>query len=335
MGPKAKSLLTALKTIRDGFSDLISAVEEMGKELSDDLASCEATTCAHDEQHDAPRMKTCEKCGQQFESRYPNQHYCSDQCKKQAKDARRYARKTTKVDSARAVSNNVCVICKKTFETTSSSKKCCSDACSKIYRNFTLWRRSHKDKDLDYYLENARYHKQKQPVVCKVCGKEFIPKRKNAVICSRKCQAEAFRQMAKKRWENKPVNAAPTPIVTSSAKPTEPVTTEKKIPPATKTSTCKCCNQSFIHPADTDPRYCKKCLDYYGLQECIAIEKEETEKKTIEKVYKTSRHKVCARCAAFFEDTSPSNARMFCDRCTEIINKKHINNSTRKRKKFH
>ncbi len=44
---------------------------------------------------------------------------------------------------------------------------------------------------------NARAKAKPEPHICKVCGNEFIPPRKDAITCSPKCRQKAYRDRAK------------------------------------------------------------------------------------------------------------------------------------------
>jgi len=69
--------------------------------------------------------KICQACGEIFESRKPNQKYCSPRCGRKARNFQ--AGLSPKVEK-------ICVICGKEFKTQSYNIKTCSPECSLILR---------------------------------------------------------------------------------------------------------------------------------------------------------------------------------------------------------
>ena len=255
-----------------------------------------------------------------------------------AKPPRR-AIKTKAPKAERDLGEGTCATCGKTFTRLAKNAKFCSMKCRSVMYQFKTALKRHKDLKLEEWLKNKRTYQHITPVPCSVCGKEFKPKRRAYTLCE---SCSLARKEARKtaRAVNKRTNVVKKRKVVPQKPSVEPTTSldpqkQVVIPDKTVTSTCHCCQQPFKHPENVAPRYCNKCLTYYGLEECAAIEKEESARLEVEKSYKTSRHKVCCKCGAYFEDTSPGNGRMFCDKCTSQLSKKNIGNSTRKKKKHH
>ena len=255
-----------------------------------------------------------------------------------AKPPRR-ARKTKAPKAERDLGVGTCATCGKTFTRLAKNAKFCSAKCRLAMYQFETALKRHKDLKLEEWLKNKRTYQHITPIPCAVCGKEFKPKRRAYTLCescslARKEARKTARTINKRTSVVKKKN---TDVQKSSVVQTSSPIPQKQvaIPDSTVTSICHCCQQPFRHPANVDPRYCNKCMTYYGLEECAAIEKEESARLEVEKLYKTSRHKVCCKCGAYFEDTSPGNGRMFCDKCTSQLSKKNIGNSTRKKKKYH
>ena len=129
----------------------------------------------------------CEVCGKEFETSRPAK-YCSEDCKKEARNERRRA--------SRNVSNvKVCSICGNEFKGHGNSKYC-STECA-IEGN----RRLARDRVIDYEARNERRRASRRTSkLCPICGKEFIGTGRDK-YCSNECSHEARLMMYRSRTD--------------------------------------------------------------------------------------------------------------------------------------
>jgi hypothetical protein len=109
-------------------------------------------------------LPSCRRCGVSFEQKVHSQVFCSDACRKAAKNERYAAPWVLKK----------CVVCDKEFQSNTSVKICCSAAClrERIYRARAA----------------SPSQRNGAEVKCKSCGEAFVKSHQNQLYCSRECQ---------------------------------------------------------------------------------------------------------------------------------------------------
>lgn len=136
--------------------------------------------------------RKCEVCGKEFLPPIYNRHakYCSDECRKDAANALRRARRGSDGTRVLPLRKRVCAGCGKEFETRANNVKFCSRSC---YMKFRLAR------------ERAEYVSQKMVVkrACAFCGNEFETRNGNMRFCSDKCRRHAQYHVSKEAMEQK------------------------------------------------------------------------------------------------------------------------------------
>lgn len=114
-------------------------------------------------------MRVCEYCGTEFVPKQKRSKYCSRDCSLKA-----YRDKQSKVEEKE------CLICGRTFLPSRNGVKYCSDVC--------------RMKAADNQRQESIKRKQveKNPIKCKNCGEEFLPRHRNQLFCCKKC-GEVYR----------------------------------------------------------------------------------------------------------------------------------------------
>ncbi|NJL06969.1 MAG: hypothetical protein HC900_00920 [Methylacidiphilales bacterium] len=100
-------------------------------------------------------VRTCERCGKQYQSRAQTSRFCSKACSDAA---------------IRVLPDRDCKMCGATFRPRNSNSEYCSPKCR----------------------DEAKRFKQFE-TVCQVCGTFFISKKRGSMYCSDRCKKVAFR----------------------------------------------------------------------------------------------------------------------------------------------
>jgi hypothetical protein len=76
--------------------------------------------------------------------------------------------------------------------------------CDHCGRDVFTWKKARDSRffccnrcEWSYYNAQTKARTEIEPRACKVCGKEFIPPRKDAITCSPKCRQKAYRERVK------------------------------------------------------------------------------------------------------------------------------------------
>ena len=112
-------------------------------------------------------IKACVVCGRSFKAGSSNAKYCSDDCRRKAKNLR--SREQRK--SQRKTYHKTCTVCGTPFVTFTNNKIYCSKGCK---RSASLERRRIRDR-IKPRPERPKLH-QKELVVdlCSICGNENV-----------------------------------------------------------------------------------------------------------------------------------------------------------------
>ena len=112
-------------------------------------------------------IKTCVVCGRSFKARVSNAKYCSDDCRRKAKNLRsRDQRK-----SQRKTYHKTCTVCGSVFETFTNNKIYCSKECK---RSASLERRRIRDRNRPRPKRLKLTQKESVVGLCSICGKENV-----------------------------------------------------------------------------------------------------------------------------------------------------------------
>lgn len=152
------------------------------------------------------KKKVCVQCGNPVVGRHPAAKTCSAECSLQRRRA---------IIAARWFRPRACVECGRAY-TSATSTNTCSPECQQS-------RRQRKDRQRELARRVAlglppprvrRPAPSRQPIAqrdCVVCGREFLPTKRNGILCSPACRAEHKRQVmrapeiAERRRNNKPI----------------------------------------------------------------------------------------------------------------------------------
>ena len=294
-------------------------------------------------------LAKCEKCGKEFQPRRLEQRFCSNACRlavvnseekthicptcgKEFKSAGRRATYCSRACQAKHIRNEKklqekqdqpttreCLVCGEKFTPVRKNSKFCCRECAIQYYNYKAFLRNHPGTQIEFSTwqrtpfptgRKARGNTINKALkrTCQFCGRDFIPTTDEQKYCSKACKFEAHEQSKEKMVKKE------TPVV----KQPEIIATPTKDDQRTwERRECKVCHLTFEAAKGTNVRYCPKCLSHYGYRECVELEKEENEKRDIEK--NKSQFKVCSKCGAYFTDTTPTRAQLFCERCRKKL----------------
>lgn len=102
---------------------------------------------------------TCVICGRTFKARASNAKYCSDDCRRKAKNLQSRAQK-----KERTPLHKSCVVCGKPFETFANNKMYCSRECKKAAE-----RARKRTRPIRLIVEKVKVFD-----LCSICGTENI-----------------------------------------------------------------------------------------------------------------------------------------------------------------
>lgn len=138
--------------------------------------------------------RVCVICGKEFETDYPNQKACSEECKN--KRLRSYSLKMYYKNRKLKPATKKCVICGKTFQATHGNQKICSPKCARENANIkmTVYLAKKNKMRTSQYLERWRTKKlmkkldessKCKTLKCPECGETFYGDSK---FCSSDCE---------------------------------------------------------------------------------------------------------------------------------------------------
>ena len=102
---------------------------------------------------------TCVICGRSFNARTSNAKYCSDDCRRKAKNLKSRAQR-----KERTPLQKTCVICARSFETFANNKMYCSRECKKAAE-----RRRKRARPVRSIVEKVEVFD-----LCSICGTENV-----------------------------------------------------------------------------------------------------------------------------------------------------------------
>ena len=112
-------------------------------------------------------IKSCVVCGRSFKAGSSNAKYCSDDCRKEAKNLR--AREQRK--SQRKTYHKTCTVCGSPFETYNNNKIYCAKECK---RSASLERRRIRDRNRPRPKRLTLTQKESVVGLCSICGNENV-----------------------------------------------------------------------------------------------------------------------------------------------------------------
>ena len=112
-------------------------------------------------------IKSCVVCGHSFKAKTSNAKYCSDNCRRYAKNLR--SREQRK--SERITYHKTCAVCGSSFETFTNNKLYCSKECKRLA---SLERRRIRDRNRPRPKRLTVIKKESVIDLCSICGNENI-----------------------------------------------------------------------------------------------------------------------------------------------------------------